>query len=184
MKIELTQKELEEIVRKYYNFPHAMSIDVSVENQVVPAVLSSNTAVNTQSRQNDVSDLLKDVPLKKKSKKHKTSKSRKYTPAGKGEIEIPKNPKLDYTVYGQVIEDFLNSGNDFMVVPLDEGIKNSGMLYRYRIAAKLFGFYNKISLNASRPTGQLIMSRPGKAPKSYPHKKVNPHPELSEYVPC
>lgn len=181
MKIELTQKELLSIVRKHYNLASTIELEVTVE-QTQPKVVSKPEVVATeQLKQDDVADLLTDVrPKKKKGKKAGRSKKRKYTPAGKGVITIPKNPKIDYTIYGEAIEHFLRSGEDFTLLPIDEGVKNSGMLYRYRTAAEMFGFRDQITLNAPRNRDVLIIALPGKAPQNYPHKKVDPHQEFNK----
>lgn len=165
MKIELTQSELVTVVRKYYNLASTVDLEVTVEAAKELDLHALDKATSIQPN-DDATDLLEDVrPKRKKSKKH--SKRRAYTRPGSAEIPVPKNPKLDYTVYGQAIEDFLKSGQDFMLLPIDVGVKNSGMLYRYRTAAEMFGFRGKIALNAPKHRDELIISLPGKSPQNY-----------------
>lgn len=161
MRIELTQKELRDIVCSHYNIPNVDGIEIVVEQP-----LSKTTTLVASIEKDDVADLLTDVKKsKKKSSGH--SKHKKYTAPGKGVIPIPKNPKLDYTPYGQFIEDFIKSDKDFIIAPNEEGIQRSGLLYRYRTAAATFGYRKDISLYAPRSKNILIISRPGKSPHNY-----------------
>lgn len=163
MKIELTQKELVAIVRKHYNLANTLDLEVSVESAV-------DTSPKKTTK-DDTADLLEDVNPKKK-RKYKKHAKRRYTPAGEAAIRVPKNPKIDYAVYGEAIEEFLKSGKDFAMLPMEDGLKNSGLLYRYRTAAEMFGFREKIALNApKRHSNELIISLPGKGPIEYRQDK-------------
>ena len=66
--------------------------------------------------------------------------------------------KVDYTEYGVRIENFLKSTGRTASVDL-EGLTASGMLYRYRKAAEIFGFNKKIKLNANQKYNELTMSK-------------------------
>ncbi len=73
---------------------------------------------------------------------------------------LPSNPKIDYSKYGIIIEQFLNSTGRTTSVDL-EGLSPTGMCSRYATAAKMFGFRDKISLNANSKYNELTMSKIG-----------------------
>ena len=75
-------------------------------------------------------------------------------------VDVPANPKIDYTKYGVIIEDFLNSDNVGRTMSLDlEGLTAKGMCCRYAIAAKMFGLRDKITLSANKKFNELTMSK-------------------------
>ena len=72
--------------------------------------------------------------------------------------EVPKNPKLDYSIYGVKIEEFLASDQDFVVID-NENLTSSGMKDRYDIAARMFDLRDKISLSSNNHDNKLVMRK-------------------------
>lgn len=106
---------------------------------------------------------------KRNKKARKAAKDKVSTPKKKSRprnndkpigspFKIPAEPKIDCTQYGIKIEEFLKSDQNSIVVPL-EGLTPIGMVYRYTIAANMFGYREKVKLNASRSKNQFIMSK-------------------------
>ena len=161
--VELTKLELDNIVKTHLNI-EGDDIEIRVTDCTAPY----QNAASDLAAKNDVADFLEDTkkPVKKK-KRHSTL-------SGKGNVKIPKEPKLDYSYYAKVIEEFLNSSQKFMEAPHEDGIKPSGLLYRYNVAAEMYGFRKDISLNASAAQHKLIISKKDMAPKEYvvPKKKA------------
>lgn len=164
MKIELTQKELIKIVRKHYGIEANVDLEVTVAEPVKPAQVKL-----APKKKDDSKDLLEDVKAKQKAKKKKTGSKRKeyhFTAPGTAEIDVPKNPKIDYKIYGDRLKRFVESDEGF-IVPYEEGVRPTALAGRYRIASQIYGYRSVVRINYSRSRKVLIISKPGCAPKQY-----------------
>jgi len=159
MKIEITQKELIKIVRKHYGIEANVDLEVTVAEPVKPAQVKL-----APTKKDDSKDLLADVKLARKRAQKK--KERHYSAPGTAEIEVPKNPKIDYKIYGDRLKRFLESDEKF-IVPYEEGVRPTALIGRYRIASQIYGCRDAVNINYSRSRKVLIISKPGCAPKQY-----------------
>lgn len=91
---------------------------------------------------------------KKPQKKYK----KKTESKSKSKSFIVKNPKNDYFAIGQEIEDFCNSSEDQKIMRSDT-LTIQGLYYRYRVAAKMFGYDDKLTMTASKVNNGVVMTK-------------------------
>lgn len=95
---------------------------------------------------------------KAKKKTLQTSKNKPKKMKHESNAYTVKNPKVDYVPIGEEIEDFYNSSEDKKVIKSDV-LTLQGLYYRYRVAAKMFEYDDRVKFCPSEKQGGLVISK-------------------------
>ena len=138
MKVTLSREELTKIVGEYYNIEDFI-LEITNE-EFKPEVKCNSLTTKVDSNLNVI------------SVESKASKSRPK----RQHASIQRQPKVDFSIYAERIEEFINSGEDEMEYPIDDNLSNKGMEYRLRKAIKLYDLDVNIS---TRIDNKVVLKR-------------------------